>query len=146
MDIKTVKIENPDQLNLILGQSHFIKTIEDLHEMVVTTVPGARFGLAFCEASDACLIGTGTRPGTGGCRAEERLGLAAGHTSSSSCGPYPINVLNAIKNLPEVCWSSAPPPIRWRLSSPRPSRAAGSWAIDGSSRKVSKPTKVRPRA
>ena len=52
MDLKTVAIENPENLNFILGQSHFIKTVEDLYEAIVTTVPGAKFGLAFCEASD----------------------------------------------------------------------------------------------
>ena len=56
MELKTVAIDNPDQHNLILGHSHFIKTVEDIHEAMVTTVPGATFGLAFCEASDVCLV------------------------------------------------------------------------------------------
>ena len=56
MELKTVKIENPDQLNFILGHSHFIKTVEDIHEAIVSTVPNPKFGVAFCEASDVCLI------------------------------------------------------------------------------------------
>ena len=56
MELKTIPIENPEQLNLILGHSHFIKTVEDLYETIVTSVPGAKFGLAFCEASDVCLV------------------------------------------------------------------------------------------
>ena len=56
MELETIKIENPEQLNFILGHSHFIKTVEDLYEAIVNTVPGAKFGLAFCEASDVCLV------------------------------------------------------------------------------------------
>jgi adenosine/AMP kinase len=67
MDIKVFKIENPDHLNLILGQSHFIKTVEDMHEAIVATVPGAKFGLAFCEASDVCQAAS-ARAGAAGAR------------------------------------------------------------------------------
>ena len=56
MELTTVSIENPESLNLVLGQSHFIKTVEDIHEVMVNTVPGAKFGVAFCEASDVCLV------------------------------------------------------------------------------------------
>jgi adenosine/AMP kinase len=105
MEIKIVKIENPQQLNLILGQSHFIKTVEDMHEAIVSTVPGAKFGLAFCEASDVCLVRhSGTDPELGALAAQNALALAAGHSFVVFMRDmYPINVLNTIKNLPEVC-------------------------------------------
>ncbi|MEE4195068.1 MAG: adenosine-specific kinase [Anaerolineae bacterium] len=106
MDLKTVKIEKPEAINFILGQSHFIKTVEDLYETLVTCVPGIQFGVAFCEASGKCLIRwTGTN--------EEMIALAkanaqavgAGHSFLIFLGEgfYPINVLNAVKNVPEVC-------------------------------------------
>ena len=105
MDIKIVKLENPKQLNLILGQSHFIKTVEDLHEAIVSTVPGARFGLAFCEASDVCLVRhSGTDPELVELAKTNAFALAAGHSFIVFLRDmFPINVLNAIKNLPEVC-------------------------------------------
>jgi adenosine/AMP kinase len=105
MDIKIVKIENPQQLNLILGQSHFIKTVEDMHEAIVSTVPGAKFGLAFCEASDVCLVRhSGTDPELLELATKNALALAAGHSFIVFMRDmYPINVLNTIKNLPEVC-------------------------------------------
>jgi hypothetical protein len=105
MDIKIVKIENPQQLNLILGQSHFIKTVEDMHEAIFSTVPGARFGLAFCEASDVCLVRhSGTDPELLELAKKNALALAAGHSFIVFMRDmYPINVLNTIKNLPEVC-------------------------------------------
>ena len=105
MEIMTVAIENPNSMNLILGQSHFIKTVEDIHEVMVSTVPMAKFGLAFCEASDVCLV---RHSGTD----EEMLELAQKNASALSAGHsfilfmkdmYPVNVLNAIKNVPEVC-------------------------------------------
>lgn len=105
MEITTVRIENPDELNLILGQSHFIKTVEDIYETMVTTVPMAKFGLAFCEASDKCLV---RHAGTD----SELLELARKNAFSLSAGHcfimfmkdlFPLNVLNAIKNVPEVC-------------------------------------------
>jgi adenosine/AMP kinase len=105
MDIKIVKIENPQQLNLILGQSHFIKTVEDMHEAIVSTVPGAKFGLAFCEASDLCLVRhSGTDPELLELAQKNAFALAAGHSFVVFMRDmYPINVLNTIKNLPEVC-------------------------------------------
>lgn len=105
MDIKIVKIENPNQLNLILGQSHFIKTVEDMHEAMVSTVPGAKFGLAFCEASDVCLVRhSGTDPQLVELAKKNAFALAAGHSFIVFMKEmYPINVLNAIRNLPEVC-------------------------------------------
>jgi adenosine/AMP kinase len=105
MELKIVKIENPDSMNMILGQSHFIKTVEDVYEAMVSTVPMAKFGLAFCEASDVCLVRhTGTD--------NEMLDLAKKNADALSAGHsfivfmkdmFPVNVLNAIKNVPEVC-------------------------------------------
>ena len=105
MDIQIVKIENPQQLNLILGQSHFIKTVEDMHEAIVSTIPGAKFGLAFCEASDVCLVRhSGTDPELLELAKKNAYALAAGHSFIVFMRDmYPINVLNTIKNLPEVC-------------------------------------------
>jgi adenosine/AMP kinase len=95
MNLISVKIEKPEEINFILGQSHFIKTVEDIHEALVCTVPGIKFGLAFCEASGKCLIRwSGT---------DEAIG--AGHSFIIFLGEgyYPINVLNTIKAVPEVC-------------------------------------------
>ena len=105
MDIQIVKLENPQQLNLILGQSHFIKTVEDMHEAIVSTVPGARFGLAFCEASDVCLVRySGTEPELVDLARKNAFALAAGHCFIVFMKDmYPVNVLNTVKNLPEVC-------------------------------------------
>ena len=105
MNIQIVKIDNPNQLNLILGQSHFIKTVEDMHEAIVSAVPGARFGLAFCEASDACLVRhSGTDPELVDLAKKNAYALAAGHSFIVFMKDmYPINILNAVKNLPEVC-------------------------------------------
>ena len=105
MEIKIIKIENPQQLNLILGQSHFIKTVEDMHEAIVSTVPGAKFGLAFCEASDVCLVRhSGTDPELLELAKKNAFALAAGHSFIVFMRDmFPINVLNTIKNLPEVC-------------------------------------------
>jgi adenosine/AMP kinase len=105
MNIQIIKIDNPNQLNLILGQSHFIKTVEDMHEAIVSAVPGARFGLAFCEASDACLVRhSGTDSELVDLAKKNAYALAAGHSFIVFMKDmYPINILNAVKNLPEVC-------------------------------------------
>ena len=105
MEIQTVKIEKPEEINFILGQSHFIKTVEDMHEAMVSTVPGAKFGLAFCEASDVCLVRhTGTDPELVELAKKNAFALAAGHSFILFMRDmFPINVLNVIKNLPEVC-------------------------------------------
>jgi len=105
MEIKSVKIEKPESVNFILGQSHFIKTVEDMHEIIVSTVPGARFGLAFCEASDVCLVRhSGTDPELVDLAKKNAFALAAGHSFIVFMRDmYPINILNAVKNLPEVC-------------------------------------------
>ena len=105
MEIKTVKIEKPEPVNFILGQSHFIKTVEDMHETLVTSVPGIKFGLAFCEASGACLVRwSGTDEAMIELAKSNALAIGAGHSFILflADGFYPINVLNAIKSIPEV--------------------------------------------
>jgi len=100
-----IKIDTPEDCNLIIGQSHFIKTVEDIHEALVSTVPGIKFGLAFCEASGPALVRkSGTEPELVEKAAEQALNLATGHAFLIFLrGSFPINVLNAIKNVPEVC-------------------------------------------
>lgn len=105
MEIKTVRIEKPDGVNFILGQSHFIKTVEDMHEALVASVPGIKFGLAFCEASGKCLVrwsGTDDAMTELACRNAQAIG--AGHSFILFLGEgfFPINVLNTVKALPEV--------------------------------------------
>jgi adenosine/AMP kinase len=105
MELLTVKLDKPDEINLILGQSHFIKTVEDLHEALVTSVGGIKFGLAFCEASGPCLVrSSGTDPELVALAQRNALDLAAGHAFLILLrNAFPINVLNAVKNVPEVC-------------------------------------------
>jgi len=105
MEMKTVKLEKPGDVNLILGQSHFIKTVEDLHEVLVTAVPGIKFGLAFCESSGPCLVrASGTDPELTELAKRNALNLSAGHCFLILLGNvFPVNVLNAVKNVPEVC-------------------------------------------
>ena len=106
MELLTVPIEKPDAVNFILGQTHFIKSVEDLHEALVGSVPGIRFGLAFCEASGACLVRwSGTDEAMIGLAQKNALVLGAGHSFIIFLaeGFYPVNVLNAIKAVPEVC-------------------------------------------
>ncbi len=105
MDLQTVKIDNPDELNLILGQSHFIKTVEDLQEALVTAVPGIEFGLAFCEASGPALVrAAGTSVELTDLAKANAMALSTGHVFIIFLGnAFPINVLNAVKNVPEVC-------------------------------------------
>jgi uncharacterized protein len=105
MEIKTVKIEKPEDINFILGQSHFIKTVEDIHEVLVGSVPGIKFGLAFCEASGKCLVRwTGTDNEMIELAKKNALAIGAGHSFILFLGPgfFPINVLNAVKTTPEV--------------------------------------------
>jgi adenosine/AMP kinase len=105
MELKTVAIEKPDNINFILGQSHFIKTVEDLHEALVNAVPGIRFGLAFCEASGDCLVRwSGNDQAMIALAQTNALALAAGHSFIVFLaeGFYPLNVLNAVKAVPEV--------------------------------------------
>lgn len=105
MELTTYTIEKPEDTNFILGQSHFIKTVEDIHEVMVSSVPRIKFGLAFCEASGKCLVrSTGTDPALISLAEKNAFGIAAGHSFIVFLGDgfFPINVLNAIKNVPEV--------------------------------------------
>ncbi|MFZ6027484.1 MAG: adenosine-specific kinase [Chloroflexota bacterium] len=106
MEIRTVKIDKPEETNFILGQSHFIKTVEDIHEALISAVPGVKFGLAFCEASGKCLIRwSGTDGDMIALAQKNAQAIAAGHSFILFLGNgyYPINVLNLIKSVPEVC-------------------------------------------
>ena len=106
MNLTTVKIEKPEEINFILGQSHFIKTVEDIHEALVAAVPGIKFGLAFCEASGKCLVRwTGSDEEMIELAKINALAIGAGHSFILFLGSgfYPINVLNIVKNTPEVC-------------------------------------------
>jgi adenosine/AMP kinase len=105
MELQTVKIDNPDEVNLILGQSHFIKTVEDLQEALVSSVPGIEYGLAFCEASGPALVrAAGTSDELTDLAKANAIALSAGHVFIIFLGnAFPINVLNAVKNVPEVC-------------------------------------------
>jgi len=105
MELKVIKMEIPEGCNLILGQTHFIKTAEDLYEIMVTTVPQAKFGIAFTEASGPCLIRTEGNDGelTNIC-IKNLQALGAGHVFCVILkNAFPINVLNQIKSCPEVC-------------------------------------------
>jgi len=106
MQLTTVRIAKPDTINFILGQTHFIKTVEDVHEALVNAVPGIRFGLAFCEASGKCLVRwSGTDPAMTELARSNALAVGAGHTFFVflADGFFPVNVLNALKAVPEVC-------------------------------------------
>lgn len=106
MELTTVKIEKPDEINFVLGQSHFIKTVEDIHEAVVQSVPGIKFGLAFCESSGATLVRwTGTDNEMIELAKHNALALASGHSFILFLGAgfFPINILNTLKMVPEVC-------------------------------------------
>jgi hypothetical protein len=106
MELETVAIEKPETINFVLGQTHFIKTVEDIHETLVTQVPGIKFGLAFCEASGKCLIRwTGTDEAMIDLAKMNASAIGAGHSFILFLGEgfYPINVLNALKMVPEVC-------------------------------------------
>jgi hypothetical protein len=105
MEIQTIKIAIPDSCNLILGQAHFIKTIEDLYEIIATTIPQAQFGIAFSEASGPCLLRTeGNDSQLIDTCAAYLQALGAGHVFCILLrNAFPINVLNQIKNCPEVC-------------------------------------------
>ncbi len=105
MELSSVPIEMTDGLNVIIGQSHFIKTVEDLHEALVGSSPYLRFGLAFCEASGPCLIRcSGNAPDLVERAARYAEAIGAGHSFIVFLRDgYPVNVLNAIKQVPEVC-------------------------------------------
>ena len=106
MELKIVSIEKPnEEMNFILGMSHFIKTVEDIHEAMVTTVPGVKFGVAFCEASQECLVRySGNDEALTDLAKKNAFNLSAGHSFIIFMeNAYPINVMHAIKRVPEVC-------------------------------------------
>ncbi|MCM8779875.1 MAG: adenosine-specific kinase [Candidatus Omnitrophica bacterium] len=105
LELKSVKVEKPQEINIILGQAHFIKVVEDLYEALMSNVPGIKFGFAFCESSGACLVrAEGTDRELKEMAVKNALAIGAGHSFIILLkNAYPINVLNAIKNIPEVC-------------------------------------------
>ncbi|MGJ7517962.1 adenosine-specific kinase [Pseudomonas baetica] len=106
MQLTTLKIDKPDETNFILGQTHFIKSVEDIHEALVNTVPGIRFGVAFCEASGKCMVRwSGTDDAMIELARKNAQAIGAGHSFILFLGDgfYPLNVLNTLKMVPEVC-------------------------------------------
>jgi len=105
MEIKTVALEIPEGANIIIGQTHFIKTTEDLYEVMVNAVPGIKFGVAFCEASGPCLVrAEGNDSALKEIAIRNAANIAAGHTFVVLIKEaFPVNVLNSIKTCPEVC-------------------------------------------
>jgi uncharacterized protein len=106
MQLVTVRVEKPEAVNFVLGQTHFIKTVEDIHEALVGSVPGIQFGLAFCEASGKCLVRwSGTDDPMVELARKNATTIAAGHSFIVFLGEgfYPLNVLNGLKMVPEVC-------------------------------------------
>ena len=105
MELKAVKIKRPDDTNIILGQSHFIKTVEDLQEALVNSVPNIKFGIGFCESSGPCLVRSdGNDPELTKLATENAFNISCGHTFLVIIrNAYPINVLKAIKEVYEVC-------------------------------------------
>jgi len=105
VELKSVVVEHPDDTNVVVGQTHFIKTIEDVHELMVTSVPGVNFGLAFNEASGPCLVRhSGTDAELEQLAIKNSQAIGAGHTFTLIMrGAYPINILTQLKALPEIC-------------------------------------------
>jgi uncharacterized protein len=106
MQLITQRIDKPETVNFILGQTHFIKSVEDIHEALVGAVPGIKFGVAFCEASGKCLVRwSGTDTAMIELAKSNARAIAAGHSFIIFLGEgfYPVNVLNAVKMVPEVC-------------------------------------------
>src|SRR3974390_381914 len=103
MQLMTIRIDKPEATNVILGQTHFIKSVEDIHEALVGAVPGIKFGLAFCEASGKCLVRTsGTDADMLALAEKNATALGAGHSFLVVLGEgfFPVNVLNALKMVP----------------------------------------------
>jgi adenosine/AMP kinase len=105
LDFKAIQVKKPQDVNIILGQSHFIKTVEDIYEVLVNNVPGIKFGLAFVESSGACKVRSeGNDPELKKLSEVNALEIGCGHSFIVFLrDAYPINVLNAIKSIPEVC-------------------------------------------
>ena len=105
MEIKIVPVDKPEDMNFILGQAHFIKTVEDLHEAIVTVAPSLKFGLAFCESSGLALVRrSGNDEALVEIAAKNALAVGAGHAFFIfMTGGFPVSILNAVKAVPEVC-------------------------------------------
>ena len=105
MELSVVEVVKPDGVNVIIGQAHFIKTVDDLHEALAVTAPSARFGVAFCESSGPCLIRlSGTNEAMIALAAKAAHAIGAGHSFAVMLrDAYPVSVLNALKTVPEVC-------------------------------------------
>jgi adenosine/AMP kinase len=138
MQLSIVEIAKPANANVIVGQAHFIKTVEDVYEALVQAVPGIKFGLAFCEASGPCLIRhTGTEPALEQSAVEAASTIGAGHVFVVILGnAFPVNVLNQIKSVSEVCtvFCATANPIRIIVAEDRGGRGVVG-VIDGSSPK-----------
>ena len=106
MEMQSYRVQKPDDINVILGHSHFIKTVEDVHDSLVNTVPGIKFGVAFCEASGPALVRwSGTDDAMIALARENAFALGAGHSFFIFLGAgfYPVNVLRSVQSVPEVC-------------------------------------------
>ncbi len=106
MNLITVRVDKPEAVNVVLGQTHFIKSVEDIHEALVNAVPGIKFGLGFCEASGKCLVRwSGTDAAMTELAKRNALAIGAGHCFLVFLaeGFFPVNILNALKQVPEVC-------------------------------------------
>jgi uncharacterized protein len=105
MELRAIPIEKPEDMNIILGQAHFIKTVDDLHEAIATTAPHLRFGIAFCEASGPALVRhSGNDPKLVDLARRNALNLGTGHAFLIFMeGGFPVNILNTVKAVPEVC-------------------------------------------
>ena len=138
MQLSIVEISKPADANVILGQAHFIKTVEDVYEALVQAVPGIKFGLAFCEASGPCLVRhTGTEPALEESAVQAAVAIGAGHLFVVILGnAFPVNVLNQIKLVSEVCtiFCATANPLRVIVAEEGDGRGVVS-VIDGSSPK-----------
>ncbi|MDP8265280.1 MAG: adenosine-specific kinase [Candidatus Aceula lacicola] len=105
MEIRAIKIKKPEDVNVVIGQAHFIKTVEDLYETIIAAVPAMKFGIAFCEASGACKIRVeGNDEDLKKIAADNALSVSAGHMFIIALREgFPINILNQIKGIQEVC-------------------------------------------
>ncbi len=105
MEMHSVKVTIPDNANVVIGQSHFIKTVEDIYEAIVSTVPQAKFGIAFCEASGPCLVRVdGNDEDMKKSASENAMSIGAGHTFVIMLrDSYPINIMNRLRDVQEIC-------------------------------------------
>ena len=148
MELETVKIEKPEGLNIVLGQTHFIKSAEDIYEAVVNTVPQAKFGVAFCEASSRCLVRVeGNDEQMKDIASRNAMRIGAGHSFIIAMkDAYPITSCGPCARCRRSATSSAPPPTRWMSSWPETGPAGGFWASStGRSHGESRPRRMWPK-